>query len=354
MFYFIASHLSSYYSALHLFEYVSVRAACALLTALLLACFFGKWFINFSSRHFRSKVREWTPENHAKKNDTPTMGGLFILLIFFAATVLWSDLTHSDVWLFAACLSTFGAIGFFDDWSKIIYKKGISARAKFYAQWSAAALIATGWYFLAAPSTELCFPFFKNFHPALGLLLIPWAMFIMVGTSNAVNLTDGLDGLASGPLIFAFSTYGFIAYLAGHAAFSSYLNIPFAGTAELVVSASALIGGLIGFLWYNAYPAQMFMGDVGALSLGAGLAFLALTTRQELLLPLVGGIFVIETLSVMLQVFSFRYLGRRIFKMAPIHHHFELVGWHESKITIRFWIISFVLCLIALLTLKVR
>lgn len=354
MFYLIASHLSSQYHFLRVFEYVTVRSAGALLTALLLACFLGKWFIAFSSRYFRSKVREWTPENHLKKNDTPTMGGLFVLLIFFITTALWGDLTKSDMWLVSLCLASFGSIGFFDDWSKITSKKGISARAKFYAQWSAAALVALAWFFFAHPSTELCIPFIKNWHPALGLFIIPWAMFIMVGTSNAVNLTDGLDGLVSGPLIFSFGSYGFIAYLAGHTIFAQYLAIPFAGTSELTVAASALIGGLIGFLWYNAYPAQLFMGDVGALALGACLAFFALATRQELLLPLIGGIFVIETLSVMIQVFSFRYLGGRVFKMAPIHHHFELLGWHEAKITLRFWIISFVCCLIALLTLKIR
>jgi len=282
------------------------------------------------------------------------MGGLFIILVFFVNGILWSNLSKINVWLFILCVLGFGLIGFWDDVAKIQFNKGISAKLKFRLQLIWGSLIAVSWYFLTKPDTCLCFPFFKNFVPNVGFFIIPWAIFIIIATSNAVNLTDGLDGLAAGPLIFSFSTFAFIAYLAGHIKFASYLFIPYSASAELSILACAMIGGLIGFLWYNTYPAQIFMGDVGSLAMGAGLAFLALCSKQELLLPLVGGIFVLETGSVILQVISFKLTGKRIFLMAPIHHHFELKGWKEAKITVRFWIISMILCLISLLTLKIR
>jgi len=248
----------------------------------------------------------------------------------------------------------FGAIGFIDDQAKIKKQKGLSAKIKFYLQTLVATIIMSMWYIFYTPNTHLIFPFFKNIHCDLWYLLIPWGAYIIIATSNAVNLTDGLDGLATGPLIFNFATFSSIAYLAGHQHFAEYLNIPFTGTAELTILGASLIGALIGFLWFNTYPAQIFMGDVGSLSLGAALALMALMTRHELLLLIAGGIFVIETISVIIQVISFKLRGKRVFLMAPIHHHYELLGWSEPKITVRFWIISFVLSLIALLTIKLR
>ncbi len=354
MLYHLTHHLQHLYSGFNLFHYVSVRAIGALLTSLFFAFLFGNSFIAFCQRYFRTNVRDWTPESHQSKNNTPTMGGLFILVVFFLNCLLWSDLLNPKVLIFLLCMLSFGLIGFLDDWYKIQSKKGISAKLKFRLQVGFALAIAALWYFLCAPDTHLCVPFLKNFSPDLGLLLIPWAACIMIATSNAVNLTDGLDGLATGPLLSNFASFAIITYLAGHKKFAAYLFIPYAGSSEMVIIATILIGALLGFLWYNAHPAQIFMGDVGSLPLGAGLALLALMARQELLLIISGGIFVMETLSVILQVLSFKLLGRRIFKMAPIHHHFELLGWQETKITVRFWIISFILALLAILTLKIR
>ena len=334
-------------------HYVSFRVMASLLTALILSFIFGSWFIGQSSR-FRSKVREYVPESHQVKNETPTMGGIFVLLTTIVTGLLWCNLSDYAVWIFLLCLIGFATIGFWDDWNKIRHRKGIKESHKFRAQVSIALIVACLWYFLIAPPTEVCVPFFKNFSPELGLLLIPWAAFILVGTSNAVNLTDGLDGLAIGSLLLNFGTFTIVCYLAGNYAFAHYLHIPFTQTAEITILGATLVGASLGFLWYNTYPAQVFMGDVGSLALGAGLALMALMARQELLLPVAGGLFVIETLSVIAQVLSFRYLGRRIFKMAPLHHHFELLGWQEAKITTRFGIITFILCLLALMTLKLR
>mgnify|MGYP006293078761 FL=1 len=354
MFYHLSLALQDYLSFFNLFHYVSVRVIGALLSSLFLSFLFGDWFIKTSEKKFRSKVRAWVPGTHLKKNDTPTMGGLLILMIFIINTFLWCNLRKINVWLFLLCLIMFGLIGFLDDYKKIKFNKGISAKFKFNFQILSALLVVSLWYFFADPPAVLCIPFLKNFVPYLGLLLILWGVFVIVATSNAVNLTDGLDGLATGPLIFNFSTFSVIAYLAGHKYFAGYLFIPFTNTAELTVIGATLVGVLLGFLWYNAYPAQIFMGDVGSLALGAGLALMALMVRQELLLIIAGGIFVIETLSVIVQVFSFKFFGKRVFKMAPIHHHFELLGWNEVKVTIRFWIVSIVLALITLLTLKIR
>lgn len=326
----------------------------SLLTALIFSFIFGNSFIRWSKRYFRSKAREYTPENHRAKDDMPTMGGIFILMVVIATVLLWSNLTKPEVWVFLSCLVLFGALGFWDDWSKICAKKGISEKLKFQAQIIIASLVVVLWLYTCKPSTELYVPFFKNIHPELGLLFIPWAVFLLVGTSNAVNLTDGLDGLAIGSLLSNFSTFSIIAYIAGHYSFANYLQIPFAGTSEISIIGATLVGASLGFLWYNTFPAQIFMGDVGSLALGAGLALMALMTKQELLLGIAGGLFVMETLSVIIQVFSYKRWGKRMFKMAPIHHHFELMGWQESKITVRFGIISLILCLIALMTLKLR
>ncbi len=354
MFYILSSYLKDTIFFANVFHYISFRAIAALLTALFFALICGGWFISTWARFFRSKSREDTPESHRAKDNMPTMGGIFILLTILFTSLLWADLANPLIWIMLACLFGFGAIGFADDWKKIKTGKGISARSKFVAQWSVAALISLLLVFVAHTKTILVFPFFKNVTPDLGLLFIPWAMFILVSCSNAVNLTDGLDGLAIGSLLPNFVLFSLIAYLAGHAKLALYLNIPFAGSSEIVVMGATLIGASLGFLWYNAYPAQIFMGDVGSLALGGGLALMALIAKQELLLAISGGLFVLETVSVILQVFVYKRWKKRIFKMAPIHHHFELLGWPEAKITTRFGIISLILCLLALMTLKLR
>ena len=354
MIYHCAHYLQCFYSVFNVFHYVSFRAIMALLTALTFSFLWGEWFIDKSKKTFRSKARAWTPDNHKLKDNMPTMGGIFILMIVVLTSLLWCDLSQPQVWIFLLCLIGFGTIGACDDWYKIRYDEGLSARNKFIFQVIVAGLVICLWLYFTGASTKITIPFFKNYNPDLGWFFIPWAMFILIGCSNAVNLTDGLDGLAIGSLIPNFATFSLIAYLAGHCFLSAYLHIPFAGTSELVVLGCSLVGASLGFLWYNTYPAQIFMGDVGSLALGAGLAFMALMTKQTLLLALSGGLFVMETVSVIIQVASYKWLGKRIFKMAPIHHHFELLGWQESKITTRFGIISFVLCLLALVTLKLR
>lgn len=352
MFYHLSEIITQYLTAFNVIHYVTFRAIASLLTALVISMIAGAWFIE--SGRFRSKVREYTPESHQAKNETPTMGGIIVLVATIFSALLWCNLARPEVWIFLGCLIGFGAIGLWDDWKKITSKKGIKESHKFRAQIAVGLLVALSWYWFVEPSTELCFPFFKNLCPQLGLLVVPWAVFILVAVSNAVNLTDGLDGLAIGSLLLNFGTFAIICFLAGHYALAHYLQIPFAQTAEIAVIGATLVGSSLGFLWYNTYPAQVFMGDIGSLALGSGLALMAIMARQELLLVISGGLFVIETLSVMAQVFSYRYFGKRLFKMAPIHHHFELLGWPEAKITVRFGIISFILCLLALITLKMR
>lgn len=354
MLYHLSLWIRPYYSFLNVLHYISFRSMSALLTSLIFSFLFGNWFINKSTLFFKSGPREYTPENHQKKGNMPSMGGIFILANVLFSTFLWNNLLDIKVWLMIICLTIFGFIGLIDDINKINKKKGISAKGKFLLQVTAATLIILGWLYFAHPQTTICFPFFKHFQPNIGLLIIPWAIFIIVGCSNAVNLTDGLDGLAISSLIMNFMTFALISYFAGNIIISTYLNIPYAASAELTIIGGSLIGASLGFLWYNTYPAQIFMGDVGALSLGAALGLMALMTKQEILLILSGGLFVMETLSVIIQVFSYRYLKRRLFKMAPLHHHFELLGWPESKITVRFAIISIILCMIALMTLKMR
>lgn len=354
MFYWLASVLSPHWSWLRLFRYGTVRAIGGMLTALAISLIAGRWFLNWFGKRVGSQARENTPNSHLAKHNTPTMGGLFILAATIASMLLWNNLSHPIVWLFVAALFGFGAIGFWDDYSKIKTRRGISAKLKFLLQTLVATTVVLGWYLIIEPPTELCFPFIKTIMPTMGWLIIPWAVFVIIGCSNAVNLTDGLDGLVAGPLIFSLMSYAAIAYLVSQTTLANYLVIPHTNGIELAVCAAAVVGSLLGFLWYNAYPAEVFMGDVGSLSLGAALAFIAIATRQELLLPIIGGIFVVEAASVIAQVISFRLTGKRIFRMAPLHHHFELMGWNEIKVTIRFWIVSIVLCILALLTLKIR
>lgn len=355
MFYYLAEFVTPFSSLFNVVHYVSFRAIAGLLSALAMSLIFGSWFIAMSRRFFRSKSRAMTPESHRAKDNMPTMGGLLMLMIIVINTFLWCDWLDPHVWVMLVCLLLFGAIGLWDDWSKIALRKGISARTKFLSQWSAAFITIMLWlFFCRGASTNMYVPFFKSIHPDLGLFFVFCGMFILVATSNAVNLTDGLDGLAITSLIPNFVVFSLISYLAGHFMLSNYLHIPFAATSELAVIGAISVGASLGFLWFNAYPAQIFMGDVGSLSLGAGLALMGIMSKQELLLPIAGGLFVIETLSVIMQVASYKFWGKRIFRMAPIHHHFELIGWPESQITARFGIISLVLCLLALITLKLR
>jgi phospho-N-acetylmuramoyl-pentapeptide-transferase len=353
MLYHLANYVLPYSHKLHVIHYVSFRAIAALLTALGISFLFGDRFIERSRTYTSAAARAFTPDSHKAKGALPTMGGVFILCVVFITTILWNNLLHHDVWIMLTCLCGFGAIGLWDDILKIRKKRGITEKQKFCTQVLIAGVVGV-WFWSVAPTTEMIVPFCKNWYPSLGLLLIPWVIFILVGTSNAVNLTDGLDGLAVGSLLPNFATFALLAYIGGHKEIAAYLHVPYVGTSEIAIMGSTLFGACLGFLWYNTYPAQIFMGDVGSLALGASLALLAIMSRQELLLPLAGGLFVVETVSVIVQIIGFRFFGKRLFKMAPIHHHFELIGWPESRIVTRFAIITFVLCLLAILTIKIR
>jgi len=347
-------YLKQFCRHLDVFHYVSVRAICSLIGALVFSFAFGDRFVSASRTFFRTKTRPLVPECHLSKGDMPTMGGIFIIATVVVNTLLWADLSKPLPWLLMLCLVSFGTIGGWDDWCKISRKRGIAARTKLLLQIITAFAILGLWLWATDTPTTITIPFLKHMHVDLGILFVLWAVFVLVGASNAVNLTDGLDGLAIGSLIPNFVTFSLIAYAAGHWGIASYLHIPFAGTAEVAILGTTLVGASLGFLWYNAYPAQIFMGDIGSLALGATLALMALMAKQELLLSVAGGLFVFETITVIMQVLYFKLTGKRIFKMAPIHHHFELLGWPESKITARFGIITIVLCLLALMTLKLR
>lgn len=325
---------------------VSYRLIGGFFTALVFSLIGGALFLRFAHL-FRSAVREYTPDTHQLKNNTPTMGGLFVVLATVGASLLWCDLTRPEGALFLGCLVGFGLIGLWDDLSKLYYKKGIRESHKFLAQIFIGVCVIVSWYVLIVPPTQVSIPFFKALMP-LGLLVIPWAVFIVVGASNAVNLTDGLDGLAIGSLITTFGTFALICFVAGNYSLATFLSIPYTATSEIAIIGGILTGASLGFLWYNMYPAQLFMGDVGSLSLGSALALMAIMARQELLLPVAGGLFVLETLSVMVQVIFYKLFKKRVFKRAPLHHHFELQGWHEAIITTRCSIITLVLCLLSL------
>ncbi len=354
MIHIVASFFKSSMPWLNVFHYISFRAMASFLTAITCSLLWGDWFINRFQSFLKSGVRPWTPDSHKVKGSKPTMGGLFMVAVVVIATLLWSNLFDAWTWLALLCLIEFGLIGALDDWKKITTGHGISAKLKSRLQLLAGSLLLFVWWYSGLVSTTVHIPIFKSLVIDLSLFYYVWALFIIIGTSNAVNLTDGLDGLAIGVLIPNFMTFSLICYAAGHAIIATYLHIPFVGTGELAVVGGALCGASLGFLWYNAYPAQIFMGDVGALSLGALLGFTALASKQECLLAIAGGLFVVETASVVIQVFYFKWTGKRLFKMAPIHHHFELLGWSEAKITMRFCIIACVLCLIALMMLKIR
>ena len=350
--------LHTHYSFFNIFRYITFRTVYAVLTALMLSLLLGKWFTNLLTQYQMGQpVREDGPASHAKKTGTPTMGGGLILGAILAATFLWADLTNHYVWLAIFVTIGFGAIGFWDDYLKCVQKnpKGLLPRAKFSLQIVAAAVAAIGIYLSGPIGSHLSIPFIKGFTPDLGPFYIVFAIIVIVGASNAVNLTDGLDGLAIGPVIVAAVAYLIVTYVSGHKALSAYLLIPhIPGAGELSIFCGAIIGASMGFLWFNAYPASVFMGDIGSLPLGAALGVVAVIAKHELLLVLVGGVFVIEALSVIFQVVSFKSRGKRVFLMAPLHHHFELLGWHESKVVVRFWIASVILALLSLSTLKLR
>lgn len=356
----LAELLKEQYSWLNLFGYQTFRAMMAALTALFLSLLLGPWFIRkLQIKQIGQQVRSFGPKSHLSKQGTPTMGGVMILAIIIVSTLLWSRLGNVYVWLCLFVLFGFGVIGWIDDYRKLILKDsaGLASRWKYLLQ-SVLAIVAVLWLYCFGDDSirqQLVIPFFSEVNYALGWLAIPLGYLVLVGSSNAVNLTDGLDGLAIMPTILVSSALAVFAYVAGHTGFANYLLIPYvAGSGELTVFCAAIAGSGLGFLWFNTYPAQVFMGDVGALALGAALGLVAFITRQELVLFIIGGVFVLETVSVILQVGSFKMTGKRIFRMAPLHHHFEEKGWSEPKVIVRFWIISIVCVLFGLLTLKIR
>ncbi len=342
----------------NVFQYITFRALCAGLTSLIISLAFGPHFIRMLSSHqLGQQVRDDGPKSHLKKSGTPTMGGILILLSVTISTLLWADLTNLYIWLVLGVMISFGFIGWLDDFKKIkeANSKGLSERGKMVLQ-TLFAFVAIAILFNGTNlDTELHIPFFRAFHVDLGWAYLFFAWLVLVGTSNAVNLTDGLDGLAIGPVISTSVTFAILAYLAGNAVYAHYLYIPHVkGAGELAIICSTITCAGMGFLWFNTYPAQVFMGDVGALALGAAIGAIAIITKNEILLVLVGGIFVVEAVSVITQRISYKMTRKRIFRMAPIHHHFELSGWAEPQITVRFWIISVVLAMLGLATLKLR
>jgi phospho-N-acetylmuramoyl-pentapeptide-transferase len=357
MFYYLFYPLASDYGAFNVFRYITFRTGAATLTALFIAFMVGPPLIRALGRlRVGQPIREIGPD-HQDKEGTPTMGGLLILLSLIVSVLLWSNLDSRLMWTVLGLTAGYGLLGFIDDYSKVRESSsaGISARAKLFWQTALALLVAVAIYTDPSFDAHLAVPFFKNFTPHLGWFYIPLATFIIVASSNAVNLTDGLDGLAIGPVMIAAGTFLILAYASGHAGIAEYLAIKHVpGAGHLSIFCGALIGGGLGFLWFNAPPAQLFMGDVGSLALGGALGTIAVLIRQEILLAVVGGIFVVETLSVIIQVASFKLTGRRVFLMAPIHHHFEKLGWPEQRIVVRFWIISAILGLISLSSLKLR
>lgn len=357
MLYKILFPLSHEFIFFNVFKYISFRTFGALATALILFFILGKWMIRFlQSWQVTQTIRSDGPKSHLEKAGTPTMGGILILFCTLVSVLLWMDISNQAVWLVLGLYTAYAFIGFWDDYQKIHHgsSKGLSGKKKLIGQIVVATVVS---YLLIhyLPNTRLALPFFKTVQPELNGWYLPFAVLVIVGASNAVNLTDGLDGLASGPSVMAFMTYMILAYLSGHAKIAGYLQIPYIpGSGELAIFCGAIIGALIGFLWFNTYPAQIFMGDVGSLPLGGALGTMAIATKNEILLMIVGGVFVLEAVSVMTQVASFKLTGKRIFRMAPIHHHFELKGWEEPKIIVRFWMVSFILALVALATLKLR
>ena len=357
---YLTDFLAQYHSGFNVFQYLTLRAILGVLTALVIAFVVGPWMIRRLSRYqIEQPIREDGPESHFAKAGTPTMGGALILVAMAVSTLLWADLGNRYVWVALLVTAMFGGIGFYDDYKKLVLRdsKGISARLKYGLQ-SLAGLAAALFLYVSAQSpveTQLLIPFVKDTVVTLGPWFILLAYLVIVGSSNAVNLIDGLDGLAIMPTVLVGGALGIFAYASGNVNFADYLGIPYvAGVGEVVVFCGAIVGAGLGFLWFNAYPAQVFMGDVGALALGAALGVVAVMVRQELVLFIMGGVFVVETLSVMLQVITFKLTGKRIFRMAPLHHHYEAEGWPEPRIIVRFWIITVILVLLGLASLKIR
>jgi len=357
----LTEYLARFYSGFHVFQYLTLRAILAAVTALAMALFIGPTMIGLLTRYqIGQRVRSDGPQSHLQKSGTPTMGGGLVLVAMVLGTVLWADLSSRFVWILLGTTLGFGLIGFYDDYLKLVVgnSKGLAARYKYLAQSLVGiATIMTLHHLRQTPAeTSLYVPFFKTVAVPMSTAgFIALCYFVIVGTSNAVNLTDGLDGLAIMPAVMVAAALGVFAYVTGNFKFATYLQIPYIpGVGEALIFSATLVGAGLGFLWFNSYPAQVFMGDVGALAIGAALGTLAVIVRQEIVLFVMGGVFVIETVSVMLQVASFKLTGKRIFRMAPIHHHFELKGWPEPKVIVRFWIISFVLVLVGLATLKLR
>ncbi|MGB0897932.1 MAG: phospho-N-acetylmuramoyl-pentapeptide-transferase [Psychrobium sp.] len=355
----LTDYLTQYVSGFNIFSYLTFRSILAILTSLMFSLWMGPKLIRYlQNMQIGQTVRDDGPQSHLSKAGTPTMGGILILASIALSTLLWADLSNHYVVVTLFVLLSFGLVGFVDDYRKVIRKDsaGLIARWKYFWQSAIALGVAFYLYAVSQPNeTVLVVPFFKDILPQLGLLYIALVYFTVVGSSNAVNLTDGLDGLAIVPTIMVAGALGLVAYISGNVNFSAYLHLPYLPLAsELTVVCLAIFGAGLGFLWFNTYPAQVFMGDVGSLALGACLGIIAVLVRQEILLVIMGGVFVMETLSVILQVGSYKLRGQRIFRMAPIHHHYELKGWPEPRVIVRFWIISLVLVLVGLATLKIR
>ncbi|MBU6154074.1 MAG: phospho-N-acetylmuramoyl-pentapeptide-transferase [Bdellovibrionales bacterium] len=358
MLYSLLYPLHESFGVFNVFKYITFRSFGAMMTAMILSLLLGAPFIRWlRAKAIGQSIRELGPESHYSKKGTPTMGGGLILGSILVSTLLWSDLKNHYVWISLFVLIGTGIIGWIDDYKKVVMKnsKGLSAKQKLVFQTLVALIASFLLYQFRDSPPVLKFPFFKDLSLDLGLFYIPFSTLVIVGASNAVNLTDGLDGLAVGPTITTSITFAVLAYCAGNFVIAEYLQIPFvSGAGELAIFLASTGAACLGFLWFNAYPAEVFMGDVGALALGGALGVAAVITKNELLLVICGGIFVLEAVSVMMQVASFKLTGKRIFKMAPLHHHFEKKGWHESKVTVRFWIISIMLALATLATLKLR
>ncbi|MEM7542001.1 MAG: phospho-N-acetylmuramoyl-pentapeptide-transferase [Pseudomonadota bacterium] len=357
---YLTEYLEGFHSGFNVFQYITLRTILGVLTALFIALLVGPFFIRrLLSYQTGQPIRDEGPESHLVKAGTPTMGGLLILMSVLTSTLLWGDLSNRFVWVALVTTLLFGVIGWVDDFIKLRRQDstGLGARQKYF--WQSVVAIAAAIFLyqsaVAPTETQLIVPFLKAISLDMGLFYVVLSYFVIVGTSNAVNLTDGLDGLAILPTVLVAAALIIFAYVAGNVYFARYLAVPYVpGVGELCVFCGALVGAGLGFLWFNTYPAQVFMGDIGALSLGAALGVVAVMIRQELVLAIMGGIFVIEALSVILQVASFKLTGRRIFRMAPIHHHFELKGWPEPRVIVRFWIITVILVLVGLATLKIR
>ena len=361
MLYYLFDYLAQYYSGFNVFHYLTLRIILSALTALFISLLIGPTIINILvNKKLYQSIRDDGPKSHLiKKSKTPSMGGLIIIFSILISTLLWSDVLNKNIWILSFTIISFGLIGFYDDYKKFTLSSssGISGKTKLFWQILFAGLIVVFIFVTANDSIEisLMMPFLKHFSLYLGLFFIPWGILVIIGSSNAVNLTDGLDGLAILPCILISAAFVLFAYVEGNFNIANYLLIPYLpGASEIAIFSSAIVGAGLGFLWYNSYPADIFMGDIGSLSLGAVLAAIAVLLRLEIIYAIMGGVFVAEALSVIIQVTSFKLFKKRVFKMSPIHHHFELKGWPEPKIIVRFWIITFVLVLIALASLKIR